>query len=297
VALLPELARSFAVRGVRRAAGRLGYEVLPRTFYSPVPDLSVIPDSVWEEPGSLPGIELHADAQLRYLEEQLAPYMAEFRPPLGPTSDPRQFFLQNGSYESVDAETLYAIIRREKPQRIIEVGSGYSTLVSAAAATANGREHRPVELIAVEPHPRSFLAGVDEITRLLQKRVTEVPVAEFETLEAGDVLFIDSTHTVKTGGDVNYLVLEILPRLRPGVLIHFHDIFLPWEYPREWAQDLEYYWAEQYLVQAFLAMNARFEVLLAAHHLARDEPSRVAKVVPSYRTGASPGAFWIRRLA
>jgi hypothetical protein len=122
---------------------------------------------------------------------------------------------------------------------------------------------------------------------------TDIALEEFAALDAGDVLFVDTTHTVKTGGDVNYLVLEALPALSPGVLVHFHDIFLPWEYPRLWLEK-ELYWAEQYLLQAFLAFNPRFEVLFAAHHLSRAAPDRLARTVPSFRPGKWPGAFWLR---
>jgi hypothetical protein len=99
---------------------------------------------------------------------------------------------------------------------------------------------------------------------------------------------------VKIGGDVNYLFLEALPALAPGVIVHVHDIFLPWEYPRPWVQEMELYWAEQYLLQAFLAYNPRFEVLLAAHHLSRAEPARLGGVIPSFGPGVAPGAFWLR---
>jgi hypothetical protein len=112
-----------------------------------------------------------------------------------------------------------------------------------------------------------------------------------------DVLFVDTTHTVKTGGDVVHIVLEMLPRLASGVYVHFHDIFLPDEYPREWVVQRRRAWAEQYLLQAFLAFNSAFEVVLPLHALTRRQPELARETIPSFaRTrGTGPGAFWIRR--
>jgi hypothetical protein len=124
---------------------------------------------------------------------------------------------------------------------------------------------------------------------------TEVMHEAFEALTEGDILFVDTTHTVKTGGDVNRVILDVLPSLRPGVVVHFHDIFLPWEYPRSWVEDARLYWAEQYLLQAFLAFNTEFEVIFPAQAVTRAFPARVGQAITSYRDGISPGAFWLRR--
>lgn len=115
------------------------------------------------------------------------------------------------------------------------------------------------------------------------------------SLGAGDVLFVDTTHTVKTGGDVDRIFLDLLPRLASGVWIHIHDIFLPYEYPREWVIDERRAWAEQYLVQAFLSFNDAFRVELPLYAVARACPERLAAVVPSFSPRFAPGAFWISR--
>jgi hypothetical protein len=117
----------------------------------------------------------------------------------------------------------------------------------------------------------------------------------FTALGENDLLVVDTTHTVKTGGDVNHVVLDILPLLRPGVLVHFHDIFLPWEYPRKWAEDYGLYWAEQYLLQAFLSLNTEYEVVCGLYALSRRHPERLRELVSSWREGVAPGAFWLRR--
>lgn len=228
---------------------------------------------------------------MRFLEDELAPYVAEFRPPTEDRGRHGEFFLDNGAYERVDAEVLYAMVRHFKPRRVLELGSGFSTLVTAQAAAANERDGHPLAVTSVDPFP-SVAPG--QRIRLRRQRAQDVPLPEFEALESGDILFVDTTHTVKVGGDVNFLVLEVLPVLRPGVVVHFHDIFLPWDYPREWiARGM--YWAEQYLLQAFLAFNPAFETLFAAHYVSRQVPDRLRAVVPSFRSRTAPGAFWIRR--
>jgi len=272
-------------------------ELVERTFYSPIPDVDSLPDSLWAGPRPHPGVDLRTEEQFRYLETELAPHLAGFNPPRDGTPD-GTFYLRNGAYESVDAEVLYATIRNLRPRRVLEVGSGFSTLVSAQAALANAADGHPCSLVACDPFPRDFLArpvrGLEEMRPLL---ATDIPVSEFASLESGDLLFIDTTHTVKIGGDVNYLFLEVLPALAPGVVVHVHDIFLPWEYPRLWVEQKELYWAEQYLLQAFLAYNPRFEVLLAAYHLSREDPARLARTIPSFSPELWPASFWLRVVA
>ena len=116
----------------------------------------------------------------------------------------------------------------------------------------------------------------------------------FSQLESGDILFIDSSHTVKTGGDVNYFFLEVLPRLNPGVIVHVHDIFLPFEYRRDWVLDEFRFWTEQYLLQAFLTFNSEFEVLLANNYLLHYHKEHLKAAFPDLRRWMG-GSFWMRR--
>ena len=125
-------------------------------------------------------------------------------------------------------------------------------------------------------------------------RAQDVPLDVFTALESGDVLFVDTTHTVKLDSDVNRIVLDVLPALAPGVLVHVHDIFLPYEYPRRWLEESGFFWAEQYLLQAFLADNPRFEVLAATFALCRDRPEAMARLAPTWQPGAEASAFWLR---
>lgn len=273
------------------------YDIVPRTYYSPVPDLDQLPEDIWERRSPLGGIELKVDRAMTLVESELAPFVAEFDAPTDGPRPPGEFFLRNQNYESVDAELLYAMIRARKPQRVLELGSGYSTLLIGAACRRNAEDGTAAEHIAYDPYPRAQIVGTTPPppTRFEPISATEVPLDAFRELQAGDVLFVDTTHTVKLGSDVNYIVLDVLPVLALGVIIHFHDVFLPWEYPRSWFDTMQYFWAEQYLLQGFLAFNDAFEVLLPAQALAREYADRLAAVVPSFAPGVSPGALWLSR--
>lgn len=279
------LARGIAFRVLERAARALGFTLVWRDFWGPTPNLEQLPRDLWEEPNPLRGLRFDADRQLDYLREELATFIPEFDPPRR-DGDSAAFFLDNGTYGRVDAEILYAMVRRHRPRRVLELGCGASTIVISAARERNAVDGHQSSHVAFDPYPgrvavfsERSVAGAAELRPIA---ATEIPVSEFERLEANDILFVDTTHTVKTGGDVNYIVLDVLPALQPGVIVHFHDIFLPWEYPRDWLETFLFYWAEQYLVHAFLAFNAAFEVLISSHALVRRFPDEVAQLIPSF---------------
>jgi hypothetical protein len=274
---------------------KLGLQVVVKSFYSPIPDLTNIPESTWERESELAGIHFDLEQQYGYLRE-LQPYLDEFHPPDQANGDVDRYFLENGSYGRVDADVLYATIRASKPSRIVELGSGYTTLVAAQACLENEEEGSPVEYVAFDPYPGVAEPGLMGLSELVRMPAEELPAEIFRKLGENDLLIVDTTHTVKMGGDVNHVVLDVLPRLGGGVLVHFHDIFLPWEYPRKWAEDYGLYWSEQYLLQAFLSLNEEFEILCALYALARCRPDNLRELIPSWRDSAVPGAFWIRRL-
>src|ERR1044071_9524271 len=143
-------------------------------------------------------------------------------------------------------------------------------------------------------HATSFAKDFPGLQTLIEKNVQEINLEFFSQLESGDILFIDSSHTVKIGGDVNYLFLEILPRLKPGVIVHVHDIFLPFEYRRDWVMDEFRFWSEQYLLQAFLTFNSEFEVLLANRYLAYRYLEDLKAAFPNL-TSWGGGSFWMPR--
>jgi predicted O-methyltransferase YrrM len=292
-------ARDVATAAVRRAARRVGLDVVPTGIYSPIPAVPPPADPIWSRQYAF---ELDTAAQMGFVEQELAPHLQELPDGLA-AAERHGFQIWNGQYQAGDAEVLYAVLRRLRPRRVLELGSGFSTLVSAAACARNAAEGDPVELVAVDPAPRTAVpAAMDGLARLERRDCRELPLERFLELDAGDVLFIDTSHVVKLGSELNRLVLEVLPRLASGVHVHFHDVFLPYEYPR-YLLELEAYFNEQYLVHAFLIGNPEWEVWLSLCALYRHERERLAALVPSLgdppvearRAGVVPAAFWLRR--
>lgn len=281
---------------LQRTTGTLGFDAVRRDFYSPIPDWRAEPESRWSEPSALRGIGFDIDAQLEELE-RLARWFPEFSPPLeAPGGDRSVLHLDNGFYGPLDADILHATVRDLRPSRVLELGSGYSSLIIGAAAERNRADGHPLRHDVYDPYARADLQpGIRDVATLHAVSAVDVPLDEFTALGAGDVLFVDTTHTVKLGSDVNFVVLEVLPVLAPGVVVHFHDIFLPWEYPRVWFETLEVYWAEQYLLQAYLSGNPGYEVVLGSAAVLRAAPDRVGAVVPHLEHRNHPGAFWLRR--
>lgn len=279
---------------------RRGVHVVPVHFYEPIPDTRQLDPALWTATRALPGIEWQGEAQLRRLREYAARYRAEYEAfPRRPTADPTQYHEENGQFASTDAEVLHCVIRATRPRLVIEVGSGFSTLITAAALRRNAADGSPGELVCIEPYPSAVLrAGVPGLTRLIAAPVQAVPLETFDQLRAGDVLFIDSSHVVAIGSDTTREVLDIVPRLAPGVLVHFHDIYSPIEYPRGWVLDEHRFWNEQYLVDAFLSFNQRFEILYAGSYLHVTHLPRLVEFSALYRPDARwSTSLWIRRVS
>ena len=246
------------------------------------------------------GIDLNEQRQLEILSHFKTSFCEEYSQfPIQKTDVPYKYYIRNGFFEAVDGEILYCMIRHFKPKCIIEIGGGYSTYLSAQAILRNKeKDNHECDLIAIEPYPNMVLIkGFPGLSQLLSKRVQDVPVSDFEQLNENDILFIDSSHMLKIGSDVQYVFLEILPRLKKGVCVCFHDIFLPAEYPKEWVLKRHYFWNEQYLLQAFLAFNKSFEVLWASSYMHLNHPKMLADAFASYNSTEQhwPGCLWIRR--
>jgi predicted O-methyltransferase YrrM len=247
---------------------------------------------------------MNEKSQLNHLESCRARYKKEYESfPRTKTNIPYQYYTHNTSFSTINGEILYCMIRHFKPKKVLEIGSGNSTFVSAQALLKNKLEHNEGELVAIEPYPKQILKdGFPGLTRLIQRNLQDVPLSEFESLQENDILFIDSSHMLKLGSDVQYEYLEILPRLKKGVIVHIHDIFLPAEYPKKWIMDQHYFWNEQYLLQSFLAFNNSFEVLWACYYMHLNHSDKLAAISSSYadslkkKNWTGPSSFWIRRI-
>jgi hypothetical protein len=245
----------------------------------------------------MPGIDLNGAGQRAILDA--FDYNGEILR-FASTDDPvnfsgHAFRLDNVMFGPGDVDYYYNMVRHLKPRRIVEIGSGYSTLV-ALEAIANNRREDPeyaCALTAVEPYPWFTDAGVD----VRAQKVEEAPRELFTELDANDILFIDSSHVIRPQGDVLLEFLELLPALKPGVVVHVHDVFTPFEYPAEWLTEWHTFWNEQYLLEALLTENDRFEVLGALFYLHKTQPKTLHAKCPllAANPNARPQSFWLRR--
>jgi hypothetical protein len=264
-----------------RAMQSLGLSITPVHFYFPVPNLNQLRSNTW--PGG-PGesiVDFDTPAQLERLEKWRQ-YADEWQ--FEDSAEDFAFRLNNGFFETVDAEVAYSIVRARKPRRVIEVGGGNSTRLLASAMRKNADDGSSGELVSIEPHPDELLQrGFPGLSKLLPVPVQEVPPQFFDQLEAGDVLFLDSSHVVALGSDVVFEILEILPRLKPGVLVHFHDIFMPAEYPEKFVKQNLCFWGEQYMLQAFLCGNRNFRVVWSSSMMQMTYPKILRAIFPRWQ--------------
>lgn len=291
-AAMPECLHNPHFRELFRTWERRGFHVTPVHFYQPIPNTQELPEALWNRPGKLVGIDMNAATQLDLLRNYFPKFRAELEAfPAEPTGDPTRFYLNNGLFDGLDALMAYCVVRHFQPRIIVEVGSGFSSLILGEAVARNNRS----SLICIEPYPRDFLRkGLRGLDSLIEKKIQDLDLNFFSQLSPGDILFIDSSHTVKIGGDVNYLFLEVLPRIKPGVIVHIHDIFLPFEYRRDWVMDEMRFWNEQYLLQAFLTFNSEFEVVIANSYLSHYHEEVLKAAFPSLPSWGG-GSFWMRR--
>jgi len=263
--------------------GSLGVSVTPSHFYFPVPKLKSFQGKDWSACRPCSALDLHLDEQIECLRREILPFVPEWTFPEHASGDRHRFHFNNGFFERVDAEVAYSLVRSRKPRRIIEIGSGNTTLLLAAALEKNGAEGYAGELISVEPHPASYLKdGLKGLTQLIESPVQHVPEDVFRTLRANDVLFIDSSHVVSIDSDVLYECLRILPALAPGVLVHFHDVFTPLDYPEKFVMTNLCFWGEQYLLEAFLSFNSAFRVKWAGSAMQRFHPDVLREAFPGW---------------
>ncbi|MEQ8469888.1 MAG: class I SAM-dependent methyltransferase [Marinoscillum sp.] len=243
----------------------------------------------------LPGLAMNTEKQLEILsqftfQEELLKFPLESRNQL-------EFFYNNGLYESGDAEFLYSMIRLKQPKKIIEVGCGFSSLMIANAVAKNKSEDNTYVCSheCIEPYEMKWLSKLN--VQLIKNRVQDTPLSHFKALSKDDILFIDSSHIIRPQGDVLFEIQEILPILQTGVIIHFHDIFTPRDYPETWISKEHRLWNEQYLLEAFLSHNSEFEIIGALNYLTHKHFDQLSQKCPVFasQSGLEPGALWIQK--
>ncbi|MGE5384752.1 MAG: class I SAM-dependent methyltransferase [Betaproteobacteria bacterium] len=278
----------------------------PGHFYSPIPDIEDIHShsaAIFDQSGKeIAGVELNEAAQLRFAQ-RFAEIYGEIPFPDAKREGSRYYF-DNDYFSYGDGIALYSMMRLFTPARIVEVGSGYSSsaMLDVDDRFFGGR----IAFTFIDPYPERLLGLLTDRDRqrcaILQKSVLDVPLEVFRSLEENDILFIDSSHVAKTHSDVLHLLFQVLPALKPGVVIHFHDILWPFEYPAIWLDDGRA-WNEAYFLRAFLQYNTAFEILyfnafMEAHHatLLREHLPGMLKA-PSCKVTPGNTSLWLRKAA
>jgi len=292
-------------RSIQSLFGLLGFAVTRSDdYYSPLPTVPQLKAKMdrWNRPSALVGVQYDLEAMKRELTGLLARYAAEFEelPPYREVSE-QEF---GPGYTQVDALTLYMMIRDAKPRRYIEVGSGMSTYYCSLAARKNASEGHPLQITCIEPHPYDTLFGIPGI-EVIRKEVQDVDPSFFQSLEKDDILFIDSSHIIRIDGDVPFLYLEVLPSVRPGVLVHVHDVPFPYNIPyppKMWLYDQIWpmLWNEAMLLQAFLCYNDRYQIVLSIPMLRHFDEGFLVEDLPHYepieKNPATFSSLWLRRV-
>ncbi|MBS9477808.1 class I SAM-dependent methyltransferase [Ancylobacter radicis] len=268
----------------------------PGHFYSPVPSTELLLEEAGREArraqAELPGIDLRAEAQCAFAASLIERFGSL------PEPSPLSRYHQNNKFfEFADAWAAYALMRHFRPKRVIEVGSGHSSALMLDTVDADPALE--TRFTFIEPYPERLLSRLTADDKLRcdirVARLQDMPDSLFATLEADDILFIDSSHVVKTGSDVDFAFREVIPRLAPGVVVHIHDILWPFEYPENWLKEGRA-WNEAYMVRSFLQFNERFEILLFNSFMARHHPEVFAARLPDFLARRG-GSLWLRRVA
>jgi hypothetical protein len=278
----------------KRALLEVGVFPIRNHYYEPQFDTRDMKPPLFEN-RHLPGINWNVPGQLSFLQNM------KFSDELNALFDSKpgalSFTFNNGSFESGDAEFWYQLIRSVKPKRIIEVGSGNSTLIAISALKKNMLEDSSYQFshTCIEPYEMPWLE--DSGVTLLRKKVEDVDLSFFSTLEENDILFIDSSHVIRPQGDVLFEYLELLPTLKKGVIVHIHDIFSPRNYLKKWIQEEVRLWNEQYILEAFLTHNDKWEIIASLNHLQHNHHDSLKAIAPFLTPHREPCSFYIRKIS
>jgi predicted O-methyltransferase YrrM len=295
-----------ALKAALRTAEACGLNVArSRDYYSPLPLRADLERHAgrWNRPSELVGV----DVDLAAMRNRLAGLVASRAEEISalPDFQAAKKMGYGPGFTQVDALVLYLMLRQLQPRRFVEIGSGLSTYYAHLAGAANGRDGVACALTCIDPYARPAVAALAAV-EIVKRPVQDVEPEFFAALGAGDVLFIDSTHVVKLDGDVPHLYLEVVPRLAPGVIVHSHDVHFPYHvpYPAEeyvFAAKWPSFWTEAMLLQAFLAFNREFEILLSVPLLRFHDEALLAATLPGYRPvepadyDTHAGSLWFRR--
>ena len=260
---------------------KIGIFPLTSNYYEPLFNFDNLKNKLGEK-RNLPGIKFDTDNQIKNLRK--FNYQKEL--------DKLSFNINNNFFEAGDAEIYYQMIRHFKPNKIIEIGSGHSSLIAKEAIRNNKEiDNFKSELICIEPYENKWLEEKD--IKVIRQKVEEVDVGFFTELNKNDILFIDSSHVIKPQGDIIKIFLEILPKLKTGVIIHIHDIFSPRDYPENWLKIENRFFNEQYLLEGILDNSSRYNVIFSLNLLKHDFYNDLKNVCPYLNDKSEPSSFYI----
>lgn len=270
---------------IYKFATALGIHIVPVHYYTSEPDIIELKRTVavWAKPSSMPGIHIDLEDQIARLRDCCLPYQDEYYG--------NRFYIEGvemgygPGFGFIEAQALYSLIRHYSPARIVEIGSGVSTYISYRALQRNQSETgRGWQITCIEPYPSPrlrHLSTSEPNVHLINLPVQQAPMDVMLNLAENDILFVDSSHIVKAGSDVNYMILEVLPRLQPGVIVHFHDIYFPYDYQRDVLHTFIHS-NEASLLRAFLTLNAKFKILFSLSYLHYERTEELKRIFPEY---------------
>ncbi len=267
--------------------------IVPANFYSDIPLIDDILNS-FEYRSSNSEIYnsgvFNRDVILDFID-CISAYSSEFSPPEdGDKDNPKEFFWKNPAFSYSDAMSYYCVLRHFKPSHVLEIGSGFSTLIANQAIEKNGTG----KITLIEPYPKEFLRNLEFVDNIIESFVQDIPVQDMvQLVESSDIWFIDSTHTVKIGSDCLYIYLKIMPEVSKDIIVHTHDIFLPFGMPQKNALEKHIYWSEQYLLYAYMLDNPKIEILFGSAYVKHTLPSAIDKLMANKFPGGG-GSIWYK---
>ena len=276
----------------REKIQKYGVNVLPINFYSEIPSIAEINRSYEYCDDEIPylNLDLFQDDLILTTLKRITEFSIEFNPEFeGNEDNCVDFFWENSQFSYCDPMAYYCFVRDIKPNNIVEIGGGFSTLVGLNALEMNNKGI----INCIEPFPRHFLSKIKKLN-LIQKKAQDI-TRDFinSQLDEGDILFIDSTHTVKTGSDCLHIYLRLLPYITKDIYVHVHDIFLPDGMPKEWLLNKQIYWTEQYLLMALIIDNPKIEVIYSSHYNSMKNKNNLETFMGGkYPIGGS--SFWFK---
>jgi hypothetical protein len=279
---LIKLVHILAKKNFRFWEKHLSLHLTPAHYYSPIPITNELDSNVFAKVYDCVGIKMNTEEQLSHIRESNSKYQSEYKPQ------------PNGGLSLVDAFVLHSMIREKKPKVMIEIGAGDTTKISLQSLKVNEHEGYPYTFYSIEPYPRDELRTIhDENFKLIPKKLQAV---EIDLLSTADILFIDSSHVSKIGSDVNYEILEIVPKLKVGALVHWHDIVIPTNYWKDWIDDGNMFWNESYMVHSFMLFNESFKIVCASRYLQLKCFNDLKVIFPYLENNHRLTSFWIERI-